>query len=95
MTEAKHTPGPWALQGNSTVIAPNMPRIKYGKHEEYERAYIVCQPDLYTDPEWGGEEKRANARLIAAAPKMYALLAIRAESGDNDAVKLLQEIDDV
>jgi len=74
MTEAKHTPGPWALQGNSTVIAPNMPRIKYGKHEEYERAYIVCQPDLYTDPEWGGEEKRANARLIAAAPEMLEAL---------------------
>lgn len=37
----------------------------------------------------------ANARLISAAPKMYALLAIRSKSGDNDAVKLLQEIDDV
>ena len=37
----------------------------------------------------------ANARLIAAAPKMYELLAMRAKSGDGDAVQLLQEIDDV
>ena len=37
----------------------------------------------------------ANARLIAAAPLMYELLAMKAASGDDECRKLLAEIGDV
>ena len=36
-----------------------------------------------------------DARLIAAAPSMYELLAMKAASGDDDCRRLLEEIGDV
>lgn len=84
MTEAKHTPGPWTQGWSQNGIACVW---LDGKTEP-----AIGMGD---DDDWIDCGTEANARLIAAAPKMYALLAMRAKSGDNDAVKLLQEIDDV
>ena len=81
MGEFKHTPRPWIVS-KTTVYALN--------DDGYNRFSALVQ-DAHTSL----DELESNARLIAAAPKMYSLLAMRAESGDNDAVKLLQEIGDV
>lgn len=92
MSEAKHTPGPWSLDG-TTVIAERMPRVTYGKKNEFDRAYIVCQPSLYSDPEWGGEEKRANAKLIAAAPELLELVELVHKSFGGGCVMAFSDAD--
>lgn len=38
------------------------------------------------------DERRANARLIAQAPRMYAYVAVRAAAGDIEAAKILRVI---
>lgn len=85
MTQAKHTPGPWKVAANNAVKAGNKNICSHVNAAS--RDVVNMGVDL--------EIAKANARLIATAPKMYELLAMRAESGDNDAAKLLQEIDDV
>ena len=89
----KHTPGPWTITADplhfhslTTVIGGKESSQKNGPPQQ-----MIVQVGGFA--EW--KEAEANARLIAAAPEMYALLAMRAESGGNDAAKLLQEIDDV
>ena len=92
----KHTPGPWKkaerlnglwwhISAESSGLGPGQGRqagaCVHGGSKRGAKAYA--------------EMSEANARLIAAAPKMYELLAMRAKSGDKDAVKVLQEIDDV
>lgn len=86
MTKAKHTPGPWQYYYDQSDHFVHKVRVGAG---------LVCQMPGWRINSDLQNEQEANARLIAAAPKMYALLAMRAKSGDNDAVKLLQEIDDV
>lgn len=87
MSEFKHTPGPWVVSRTSG--------LEIFINHENDRADRV--PGYFAEVRRftsDNEQVEANARLIAAAPKMYELLAMRAESGDNDAAKLLQEIDD-
>lgn len=40
----------------------------------------------------GNAEGSANARLIAAAPTLYSFVASKADSGDNEALKIIKEI---
>lgn len=94
----KHTPGPWRI--NDTGSIGNLIEGYSGKKlfdgdDGYRTIaiYQSCESTGLRNEEVRNAE--ANARLIAAAPKMYALLAMRAKSGDNDAAKLLQEIYDV
>lgn len=92
MNEAKHTPGPWCISDeNPKIIKEDLSMI--GSSRGVLIAFACGHHNSGFYP--SDEQAIANARLIAAAPKMYALLAMRAESGDNDAAKLLQEIDDV
>ena len=81
----KKTPGPWyksrAENGLSVICHRN------SDGDERVIARLSSRQEI-------GDEV-ADAYLISAAPKMYELLAMRAQSGDSDAVKLLQEIDDV
>lgn len=91
MTEAKHTPGPWHLEEMGYNSSSYYIR---GSSESGDR-FTIGKGAVAHIPRSTVNPMKANARLIAAAPKMYALLAMRAESGDNDAAKLLQEIDDV
>jgi hypothetical protein len=75
----KFTLGPWH-------------RIDGDRHV-YSASGTICKTPVISG---GGSTARnweANARLIAAAPKMYALLAMRAASGDNDCQDLIMEID--
>ena len=81
---SKHTPGPWT-QGTSNT----------GQSCVWLDGHTEPEDTMGPDNTWIDCVTEANARLIAAAPEMYALLAMMAESGGNDAAKLLQEIDDV
>ena len=80
MSEFKHTPGPWTAHATGLARSgkPEF-EIHYSNHGECVAEIVHGEYD---------------ARLIAAAPKMHELLAMGAKSGDNDAAKLLQEIDD-
>lgn len=61
--------------------------------EDGNYGHVVGKPGQCTDIAYCQEE--ANARLIAAAPLMYELLAMKAASGDDDCRRLLAEIGDV
>jgi len=63
----KHTPGPWIANGNE-IIAPEFDN---GIATYYVR---VASIDGTRETGWNAPTIKANARLIAAAPDMYALL---------------------
>lgn len=73
MSKTAHTPGPWRVDKTGVVVVTDaMPPYTYGDNGEYQRPYIVCQSWMYvTAPR---EVACANARLIAAAPELLALL---------------------
>lgn len=90
MNTTKHTHGPWATDEDDHADPHQDIKIKAGKH------HTICT--VWIDDAQVRDfnsEQQVNANLIASAPDMYALLAMMAESGGNDAAKLLQEIDDV
>jgi hypothetical protein len=61
MSESKHTPGPWHI---------NLDQIDCGDDKlsiEADEEYFIAQVD-------SGMYQEANARLIAAAPELLALL---------------------
>jgi len=58
----KHTPGPWTLEYDYSLVMP----AKDGNH-------IVTAGPIGPD-ESSREEKRANARLIATAPELLQAL---------------------
>lgn len=64
---AQHTPGPWHIGMNPGPII-------YG--ERGDQVANMC------DGLYGDDENRANARLIAAAPDMLAVLLAIAEGED-------------
>ncbi len=57
---SKHTPGPWFVKNNYN---------RFSVTRDEKRIFIIANlsPGI-------GEENLSNARLIAAAPKMYELL---------------------
>jgi hypothetical protein len=57
----KHTPGPWEAVDNFFVLSKN------GK---------ICDGDYTDEPGISFEERKANSKLIAAAPEMYKLLLL-------------------
>ena len=72
-----HTPGPWNLYPNSASD------------------WVVRK--MFTDGQEAHEIARCksgmdNARLIAAAPEMYSLLAMMAKNGNNAARQLIERI---
>ena len=86
----KHTPGPWCVKpynwqrGNVSVFATKFGRAPYGACV----AYTPCSDGV------GGEEGAlANARLIAAAPKMYEYIASSASNGCAEAKRLIAEVE--
>ena len=80
---SNHTPGPWKIEDHPE------PGYRYiSAPERMALADVVwCMEDEDRSPEC-----EANAHLIAAAPMMYSLLANRAESGDDEARKLIEVI---
>jgi hypothetical protein len=77
----KHTPGPWTLDGHnlSSVIRCTVPR-------GHPDAKHTCG-DYETIAECGGDNWKANARLIAAAPDMLEALRTIVEYGPQSGMK--------
>ena len=77
--EVMHTPGPWRFE-----------QSKGGRWY----VYGACQkqpfkPNVYVPKNGGSQEAFANARLIAAAPEMYAALrAIQALLPEDVSLKI-------
>lgn len=82
--KAQHTPGPWRSytepQPNGCPIVGN------------DRGMMVAMLAHSVHYKDQRDEAQANARLIAAAPCMYSLLAMMEESGNNEARKLIARI---
>lgn len=66
---AKHTPGPWTADDNGDIYAK-----RNGADEQIAEAFALYDPAYPEHAEWGDEAK-ANARLIAAAPDLLDALA--------------------
>ena len=80
------TPGPWFTEDNDRAISSNavtgialvnMANIRYGWDG----------PDFVT-----ASHRAANARLIAAAPRMYEKIESIARTGDAEAIAILEAI---
>ena len=76
-----HTPRPWRTEPEPQL------------HNDWvvldnDNTYIAYIPEVTT------AEERANARLIAASPTMYEYIKSRAREGDEDALDILEEIND-
>ncbi len=74
---AKHTPGPWTR--NRAINTVDMGRYS-----------VICP--FGADSKKHVSEIEANMRIIAAAPDLYLFVASKAESGDNEALELLERI---
>jgi len=73
---AKHTPGPWHVTEEFFIHAPG---------KEWSQA--ICRTDNV--PDMRKEQKKANARLIAAAPEFFE----KAERALDNAVETIENID--
>ncbi len=79
-TKTTHTPGPWALGSTVNGFARNVtcPAITRW-HSQAGGMVAFTIADLHAQDKAGYAEMDANARLIAAAPEMLALLERVAE----------------
>lgn len=88
MSEFKGTRGPWFIDDQSDdyemaiVGHPTWPCTRNGERGVWD----VCKVETDT------EDTKANARLIAACPEMYLIVARRADCGDKDALALMEKI---
>lgn len=82
MTEAKHTPGPWAHlpDGRSK-------EVPLRAHHCEKLGFAVC----FVSTDRGGEPA-ANARLIAAAPDLLAALALAVRQNSHDMLMTGEEL---
>lgn len=74
---SEHTPGPW-------IVTPEMGSIYREGHWEHSVAIVS-----HAFPE---DERKANARLIAASPRMYDYIQSQAKKGDSHAAEILASI---
>jgi hypothetical protein len=84
----KHTPGPWAVYPKKWTGAEVRSRSRYG----VSVAWCGTNSARHVDGSHSisSDEAEANARLIAAAPEMFALLS---RLDDPDALALVELID--
>lgn len=85
MNEAKHTPGPWehwAQGGNFSVTGPAAAAAMVATRAMRESGYghfVECASSFRESPAIAlgdtKERAEANARLIAAAPELLAILS--------------------
>ena len=73
--ETKHTPGPWCLDGFNTSSV-----IKCVTHKGHHDAKHLSG-DYVNIARCDGENWKANAHLIAAAPELYEVLSEAMERG--------------
>ena len=96
MSAAKHTPGPWRL-GAESGVTQLRPRISILRDVTYVEGaspttYIIGEVGYPTTTgnTVGAAERLANARLIAASPRLLALayeFEAFAEAAMNDAIE--------
>ncbi len=79
-----HTPGPWiAVLANEECKYPGgVPIAVHRKDLPWTRQGLICDIRAQGDEEYSPEVTCANARLIAAAPDMLALLRDWAEASE-------------
>ena len=82
---AQHTPGPWE------VADCLMNEDERWVHSS-ELGGVIAGVWPWGDDEVGEQQREANARLIAAAPRMYDYISARADTGDAEAVAILEAI---
>jgi hypothetical protein len=83
---AMHTPGPWLI---STPNSNEYTRGVHGAQIGDDFSFVIC--DL-ADDGYPEHEREANARLIAAAPRLYDFVLACKQRGDAGAAALLGEI---
>lgn len=69
---SRHTPGPWEIKGTVKDNIVAIRRNGAGKPTGY--TFVATTPVLSQNAPLYDEERRANARLIAAAPKLLEQL---------------------
>ena len=77
---SKHTPGPWFISRS----------LDYGEMGTVVRDAPECGVVMAVVT--NRPELMANARLIAAAPMMFAFIEKKAAAGDVDAAKILETV---
>lgn len=86
-----HSPGPWELRqavngcGDCGIIAP-------GRSRAFDRVVIA---EVFASIDFEGErspEAPANARLIAAAPRMFAVIEKGAAAGDAECIAIMEAV---
>lgn len=68
--KAQHTPGPWTC----SEIHPDNGRIQIGSPKDFIAEIINYGPENGEDQ--NNNEQEANARLIAASPRMFKALQL-------------------
>ena len=86
MSQAKHTPGPWAMTADGSGFYVEGGNLLVAVAQEVDKH----SPDI--DGYMAGKETEANARLIAAAPTMYSYIETKALNGDDEAKQILEAI---
>lgn len=90
--ETKFTPGPWSFSrweqwGDTRFYVAQADDAPYTPNYSYVATLIA---ETVSGERVAVQE--ANARLIAAAPTMYAYIEMRANEGDLEAKKILENI---
>lgn len=82
-----YTPGPWHV--GTAHEDPQFQSVL----DERDRCLADISFHKHTDTYYPFRaESEANARLIAAAPRMYELIAKLAKGGDAEAISILESI---
>ena len=85
-----HTKGPWAVEDPMdhclTIVANHNSAV-----HEWKWVASCDWPDE-DDHDITSSEVKANARLIAAAPRMFDYIAVRAAQGDKEARRIMETI---
>lgn len=84
MSAGKHTPWPWRVNEHRQVVAPN--------------GFVVADVRGPTNGSSGKERREeaafcdGNARLIAAAPRMFAVIEREAAAGDPECIAIVEAV---
>lgn len=91
MTAFKGTPGPWQLSSESpTIIKQDMSLIGLPDGGVLIGSACGHESSGFFPT---NEQAISNARLIAASPRMYDYIAVKARAGDKEAQEIISGVD--